>query len=106
MSFQITMLFRYPVLISIYPVIKTATVSPGCRVPADRVTRGKERTASRSSVRCPVTFEFERKFRYEGIHEIICRRFRGGKRRSGIAKRERERYGQLHLRRDVHEPGQ
>jgi len=65
--FQITMLSHYPVLISIYPVIKTAMVSPGCRALADRVTRGKERTASRSSVRPShhsVVFGFEIKFRH------------------------------------------
>jgi len=55
----------------------------------------------------PLTFGFERKFRVRWTtHEIIRCRFRRGKRRFGIAKRERERYGELHLRDDVRESRQ
>lgn len=48
--FQITILFHCPVLISIYLVIKTATVSLGYRLLADRVTCGREPMALQFSV--------------------------------------------------------
>jgi len=56
--FQITMLFHYPVLISIYPVIKTAIVSHGYQALADRVTHGKERMVLHSSVRHHIVLSY------------------------------------------------
>lgn len=60
-SFQITMSFPCPVLISICPAIGRA-ISLGCRASAGRVTRGGERTGSRSSVRSPSEGDLGRQF--------------------------------------------
>lgn len=80
------MLSHYPVLISIYPVIKTAMVSRGYQVLADRVTRGKEWTALRSSVRYYIVLSHSdsKKKHFTTKQMNIFLRY-------NVSKRERER---------------